>query len=58
LPSESSRLTPRAAAEVERLSSGRSIDDGDSTLLGFVPSLLDGRRAYLEYVFDFADDEE
>jgi len=35
-----------------------SIDDGDWTSLGFVLTLQDGRRVYLDYLFDFADDEE
>ena len=47
-----------ARSDVQRVEALWSTDDGDSTSLGFVLSLLDGRRAYLQYLFDFADDEE
>jgi hypothetical protein len=35
-----------------------SDDDGDWTSLGFVLALQGGRRVYLHYDFDFAEDEE
>jgi hypothetical protein len=44
--------------DLQRIESMWSIDDGDRTSMGFVLALQDGRRAYLEYLFDFADDED
>jgi len=45
-------------ADVQRVEAMWSIDDGDFTSLGFVLALRDGRRACLNYFFDFAEDEE
>lgn len=44
--------------DVQRVEAMWAIDDGDWNALGFVLSLYDGRRVYLKYFFDFADDEE
>jgi hypothetical protein len=47
-----------ARADVERVEAMWTIDDGDWNALGFVLLLQDGRRVYLDYVFDFAENEE
>jgi len=47
-----------ARTDVQRVEAMWSIDDGDFTSMGFVLALRDGRRAYLEYFLDFAEDEE
>ncbi|WP_428673825.1 hypothetical protein [Reyranella sp.] len=45
-------------AEVQRIESTWSIAHGDWSALGFVLLLHDGSRVYLDYDFDFADDQE
>jgi len=45
-------------ADLQRVEAMWSVDDDDCTSLGFVLSLHDGRRVYVQYLFDFGDDEE
>src|SRR4051794_34143658 len=45
-------------ADVQRVEAIWAIDDGDWNALGVVLALQDGRRIYLDYFFDFAEDEE
>lgn len=47
-----------ARADVQRVASMWSTDDGDWIALGFVLLLQDERRVYLTYDFDFAEDVE
>ncbi|WP_428667591.1 hypothetical protein [Reyranella sp.] len=45
-------------ADMQRVEAMWSIESGDWIALGFVLALQDGRRAYLDYHYDFAEDEE
>jgi hypothetical protein len=47
-----------ARADVQRVEAMWSVGDGDWTALGFVLQLYDGRKVYLDYDFDFAEDGE
>jgi hypothetical protein len=47
-----------ARSDVQRVEAMWAIDDGDWNALGFVLLLQDGRRVYLDYFFDFANDAE
>ncbi len=44
--------------DVQRVEAMWSLESGDWVALGFVLSLQDGRRAYLDYHYNFAEDEE
>jgi hypothetical protein len=47
-----------ARADVQRVEAMWTIGDGDWTGLGFVLRLHDGRKVYLDYDFDFAENGE